>query len=75
MIPPTLMFDEINNNNNTMKKTNWYINIGVALIALALLLKFLNLNYNVSDFIQGFSIGLGLVLIVRGFFMKKKERS
>lgn len=63
------------NYNNTMKKTNWYINIGVALIALALLLKFLNLNYNVSDFIQGFSIGLGLVLIVRGFFMCRKQKN
>ncbi len=57
-----------------MKKTNWYINIGVAFIALAILLKVLNLQYNVSVFVQGFSIGLGLVLIVRGFLVKRKEK-
>ena len=57
-----------------MKRTNWYINIGVAFIALAILLKVLNLQYNVSVFVQGFSIGLGLVLIVRGFLVKRKEK-
>ncbi len=57
-----------------MKKTNWYINIGVAFIALAILLKVFNLEYNASVFVQGFSIGLGLVLIVRGFLVKRKEK-
>ena len=60
--------------HNTMKKTNWYINIGVGFIALAILLKVLNLQYNASIFVQGFSIGLGLVLIVRGFIVKRKEK-
>lgn len=58
-----------------MKKTNWYINIGVGFIALAILLKFLNLQLNASNFIQGFSVGLGLILIVRGFITTKKERN
>ena len=57
-----------------MKKTNWYINIGVGFIALAILLKVLNLQYNASIFVQGFSIGLALVLIVRGFLVKRKEK-
>lgn len=59
--------------NITMKKTNWYINIGAGFIALAILLKVLNLEYNVSLFMQGFSFGLGLVLIVRGFLIKREE--
>ncbi len=58
-----------------MKKTNWYINIGVGFIALAILLKFLNLQLNASNFIQGFSVGLGLIFIVRGFIATKKERN
>lgn len=56
-----------------MKKTNWYINIGAGFIALAILLKVLNLEYNVSLFMQGFSLVLGLVLIVRGFLIKREE--
>lgn len=59
--------------NITVEKTNWYINIGVGLIALAILLKVLNLEYNASLFMQGFSLVLGLVLIVRGFLIKKEE--
>ena len=60
--------------HNTMKKTNWYINIGVGFIALAILLKVLKLQYNASIFAQGFSIGLGLVLIVRGFIVKRVKK-
>lgn len=59
--------------NNTMKKNNWYINIGVGFLALAILLKILNLQYNMSNFVQGFSIGLGLVLIIKGFLVMRKQ--
>ena len=60
-----------------MKKINWDITIGVGFIALAILLKVINLQYNASEFIQGFSTGLGLVLIIRGFpvWMKKDRKS
>lgn len=59
-----------------MKKINWDITIGVGFIALAILLKVINLQYNASEFIQGFSVGLGLVLIIRGFpvWMKKQKQ-
>ena len=60
--------------NNTMKKNNWYINIGVGFLALAILLKILNLQYNASVFVKGFSIGLGLVLIIKGFLVMRKQR-
>lgn len=56
-----------------MKNTNWYINIGVGFVALAILIKFLDLQHDASNFIQGFSVGLGLVLIVRGFIAKRKD--
>jgi len=55
-----------------MKKLNWFTNIGIGLIALALLLKGLNLQHKAVFFIQGFSIGLGIILIVKGFFWVKK---
>ena len=59
--------------NNTMKKNNWYINIGVGFLALAILLKVINLQYNASVFVKGFSIGLGLVLIIKGFLVMRKQ--
>ena len=59
--------------NNTMKKNNWYINIGVGFLALAILLKIFNLQYNASVFVKGFSIGLGLVLIIKGFLVMRKQ--
>ena len=58
-----------------MRKNNWYITIGVGFIALAILLKVFNLQHNTSIFFQGFSTGLGLVLIVRGFIMNRKSRN
>ena len=58
-----------------MKNTNWYIYIGVGFIALAILLKVFNLQHNTSIFFQGFSTGLGLVLILRGFIMNRKSRN
>lgn len=47
--------------------------MGVGFIALAILLKFLNLQHDASNFIQGFSVGLGLVLMVKGFLATKKR--
>jgi hypothetical protein len=56
-----------------MKKLNRFTSIGIGLIALALLLKQLYLQYNAVFFIQGVSLGLGIFLIVKGFFMSKKQ--
>lgn len=61
--------------DNAMRKSNWYLSFGVGYLAIALLIKVLNMQYNYSTFIQGFSIGLGVVLIVRGFLIRKKERT
>ena len=66
---------ESNKNNNIMKKLNWFTNVGIGLIMLTLILKFLNLQHNSIFFVQGFSIGLGIILIVKGFFINKKRTS
>lgn len=58
-----------------MKKLNWFTNVGIGLIMLTLILKFLNLQHNSIFFVQGFSIGLGIILIVKGFFINKKRTS
>lgn len=58
-----------------MKKLNWFSTIGISLIALALLLTRLNIQHNVECFVQGFSIGLGIVLIIKGFFVERKRTS
>jgi hypothetical protein len=56
-----------------MKKLNRFTSIGIGLIALALLLKHLYLQNNAVFFIQGVSLGLGIFLIVKGFFKSKKQ--
>lgn len=58
-----------------MKKLNWFTTIGIGLIALALLLTRLNIQHNAECFVQGFSIGLGIVLIIKGFFVERKRIS
>ena len=58
-----------------MKKLNWFSTIGISLIALALLLTRLKIQHNVECFVQGFSIGLGIVLIIKGFFVERKRTS
>lgn len=54
-----------------MVKLNWYIIAGVGLIALALILWGLRLHHNAVSFIQGFSIGLGIVFIFKGFYSNR----
>jgi hypothetical protein len=56
-----------------MRKLNWYTKIGIGLIAIALLLTRLNLQHNVVLFTEGLSMGLGLVLIIKGFLVSRKR--
>jgi hypothetical protein len=55
-----------------MRKLNWYTIIGIGLITIAILLTRLNLQQNEVLFTQGLSIGLGLVLIIKGFLVRRK---
>jgi|UPI00047ACEED hypothetical protein len=54
-----------------MIKLNWFTKAGLGLIALALILWGLNLQNNAIFFIKGFSIGLGMVFIIKGFYKNR----
>lgn len=55
-----------------MRKLNWFTKVGLGLIAISLLLSGLNFQQSVSSFAEGFTIGLGLVLTLKGFLTDRK---
>ncbi len=55
-----------------MRKLNAFTKIGLGLIAISLLLSSLNFQLSVSSFAEGFTIGLGLVLALKGFLTDRK---
>jgi hypothetical protein len=55
-----------------MRKMNLFLKWGLGLVALSLLLSGINLQHNASDFVEGLTIGLGLVLTIKGFLIERK---
>jgi hypothetical protein len=55
-----------------MRKLNGFTKVGLGLIAISLLLSSLNFQLSVSSFAEGFTIGLGLVLTLKGFLTDRK---
>jgi hypothetical protein len=55
-----------------MRKMNLFLKWGLGLVALSLLLSGINLQHNASAFVEGLTIGLGLVLTIKGFLVERK---
>jgi len=50
---------------------NWFMKAGLGLIAISLVLSSLHIQHATTLFTEGFSIGLGLVLTIKGLFIKR----
>jgi hypothetical protein len=55
-----------------MRKLNWLIKGGLGLFAFSLLLSSRGIQRPATLFVEGFAIGLGLVLTIKGFFMERR---
>lgn len=62
----------LDNKNSVMRKMNMFLKWGLGLVALSLLLSGINLQHNASSFVEGLTIGLGLVLTIKGFLIERK---
>jgi hypothetical protein len=62
----------LDNKNSVMRKMNLFLKCGLGLVAISLLLSGINLQHNASAFVEGLTIGLGLVLTIKGFLIERK---